>query len=68
MTKKEFTKLVDKHLSPRVKPRNGFGATTIEISGIDKLYKAMNFTRCCMGEAEQLSDKPIYGGTSYNDL
>lgn len=54
MTKKEFTKLVDKHLSPRVKPRNGFGATTIEISGIDKLYKAINFTRSCESDSELL--------------
>tara|TARA_R110000851_G_scaffold251809_1_gene404311 strand:+ start:432 stop:602 length:171 start_codon:yes stop_codon:yes gene_type:complete len=53
MTKKEFTKLVDKHLSPRVKPRNGFGATRIEINGIDKLYKAMNFTRCCITEVNK---------------
>jgi tRNA G46 methylase TrmB len=35
---------------------------------VNKRETAISVTRCCMGEAEQLSDKPIDGGTSYNDL
>ena len=60
--------LIDKHLIIDQKQNIPFGKLHNYISGIDKLYKAMNFTQCCMGEAEQLSDKPIDGGTSYNDL
>lgn len=53
MTKKEFTKLIDKHLIISQRQNVPFGKLHNYISGIDKLHEAMNFTRCCTGETEQ---------------
>ena len=47
MTEKEFTKLAKKHLFSLEVPRNAFGGTKLEVFGIEKLYKAMNYARSC---------------------
>jgi hypothetical protein len=54
MTKQEFTELANKHLVAL----DGYkldknGNTKIEIFGIEKLYEAINYTRCCT----ELKDK-----------
>jgi hypothetical protein len=48
MTKQEFAELAKKHLVAL----DGYkldknGNTKIEIFGIEKLYEAINYTRCC---------------------
>ena len=42
MTKKEFKKLVNKHLIIDQRQNTPFGKLQNYISGIDELYKAMN--------------------------
>lgn len=54
MTKKEFKKLVNKHLIIDQRQNTPFGKLHNYISGIDELYKAMNFTRCCKSDSELL--------------
>ena len=47
ISKKKFKKLADKHLTAIERPRNEFGRNEIKIHGLDELYEAINYTRCC---------------------
>ena len=51
MTKKEFKKLAKKHLTIEEKQSMAFGRKFKYIGGIEELYKAMNFTRCCKSDS-----------------
>ena len=54
MTEKEFIKLANKILYVKQSARTPFGGKKSELKGLKKLYKAINYTRCCTSKAEQL--------------
>ena len=55
ISKEQFTKLAKEHLIALESYKmDKNGNKPIEIFGVEKLYEAINFIQCCMGEAEQL--------------
>jgi hypothetical protein len=63
MTEKEFIKLANKILYVKQSARTPFGGKKSELKGLKKLYKAINYTRCCTSKAEQLSKRPNTSST-----
>ena len=58
INKEQFTKLAKEHLIALESYKmDKNGNKPIEIFGIEKLYEAINYSRCCKSDSEQLSCK-----------
>ena len=59
MTEQEFIKLANKILYVKQSARTPFGGKKSELKGLKKLYKAINYTRCCKSDSELFTPNDV---------